>query len=81
MEIKERYATDSETTSLWDDYQNGLAYQSSVGLSKKIPMFVKFYEGDQWAAPTKNTKNTRPIWTSLWNTAHFRSGSSIRGNR
>lgn len=62
MDIKERYATDSETTSLWDDYQNGLAYQSSVGLSKKIPKFVKFYEGGQWAAPTKNTKNLpRPV--------------------
>lgn len=62
MEIKERYTTDSETTSLWDDYQNGLAYQASVGLSKKIPKFVKFYEGDQWAAPTKNTKNLpRPV--------------------
>ena len=62
MDIKERYATDSETTTLWDDYQNGLAYQSSVGLSKKIPKFVKFYEGDQWAAPTKNTKNLpRPV--------------------
>lgn len=62
MEIKERYSTDSETTSLWDDYQNGLAYQASVGLSKKIPKFVKFYEGDQWAAPTKNTKNLpRPV--------------------
>ncbi len=62
MEIKERYTTDSETTSLWDDYQNGLAYQNSVGLATKIPKFVKFFEGDQWAAPTKNTKNLpRPV--------------------
>lgn len=62
MEIKERYATDAETTSLWDDYQNGLAYQASTGLSKKIPKFVKFFEGDQWAPPTKNTKNLpRPV--------------------
>lgn len=62
MEIKERYATDSETTSLWDDYQNGLSYQASVGLSKKIPQFVKFFEGEQWAAATKNTKNLpRPV--------------------
>lgn len=62
MEIKERYTTDAETTSLWDDYQNGLAYQASTGLSKKIPKFVKFFEGDQWAPPTKNTKNLpRPV--------------------
>lgn len=52
----------SEVTSLWDDYQNGLSYQASSGLSKNIPRFVKFYEGDQWAAPTKNTKNLpRPV--------------------
>ena len=62
MEIRERFDHDDETTTLWDDYQNGLAYQSSTGLSKKIPKFVKFFEGDQWAAPTKNTKNLpRPV--------------------
>lgn len=62
MEIKERFDHNDETTSLWDDYQNGLSYQSSVGLAKKIPKFVKFYEGEQWAAPTKNTKNLpRPV--------------------
>lgn len=62
MEIKEKYAENNETTSLWDDYQNGLSYQASTGLSKKIPMFVKFFEGDQWAAATKNTKNLpRPV--------------------
>lgn len=57
-----KYSTASETTSLWDDYQNGLRYQASTGLSKKIPKYVKFFEGDQWAAPTKNTKNLpRPV--------------------
>lgn len=62
MEIKERYDRDDETTTLWDDYQNGLAYQASSGLSKKLPEFVRFYEGKQWAAPTKNTKNLpRPV--------------------
>lgn len=52
----------NETTELWDCYQNGLNYQSSCGLSKNLPKFVKFYEGDQWAAPTRNTKNLpRPV--------------------
>lgn len=51
-----------ETTTLWEDYQNGLAYQAACGLSKNLPKFVRFYEGDQWAAPTKNTKNLpRPV--------------------
>lgn len=54
--------TESDVTSLWEDYQNGLSYQASSGLSKNLPKFVKFYEGDQWAAPTKNTKNLpRPV--------------------
>ena len=56
MEIKERYDVNEETTTLWDDYQNGLSYQASSGLSKKLPEFVRFYEGKQWAAPTKNTQ-------------------------
>ena len=51
-----------DLTELWKDYENGLSYQMNSGLSKKIPQFVKFYEGDQWAAPTKNTKNLpRPV--------------------
>ena len=51
-----------ETTKLWDDYQNGLNYQSSTGMSKNLPAFVRFYEGDQWAKPTKNTMNMpRPV--------------------
>ena len=59
---KERFDTATETTSLWNDYQHGLAYQASTKLSEKIPQFVKFYEGDQWAPPTKNTKNLpRPV--------------------
>lgn len=49
-------------TSLWDDYQNGLAYQGSSGLAKNLPMFVKFYEGKQWPAATEKTKNLpRPV--------------------
>ncbi len=61
--MNNEYSVDkAETTSLWEEYQNGLAYQATCGLSKNLPKFVKFYEGDQWAAPTKNTKNLpRPV--------------------
>lgn len=49
-------------TTLWQDYQNGLDYQVSTGLAKKLPIFVKFYEGEQWAAATERTKNLpRPV--------------------
>ena len=62
MEIKERYDKGSETTTLWNDYQNGLSYQATSGLAKNLPTFVNFFEGKQWAAPTKNTKNLpRPV--------------------
>lgn len=58
-EIKD---TSTEVTSLWQDYQNGLAYQNTSGLAKSLPTFVDFYEGKQWAKPTKNTKNLpRPV--------------------
>lgn len=55
-------ATERDTTTLWEDYQNGLTYQQNSGLAKNLPIFVNFYEGKQWAAPTKNTKNLpRPV--------------------
>lgn len=62
MDEKKIYDGADEVTTLWDDYQNGLTYQASTGLSKNLPRFVKFYEGDQWPAATKNTKNLpRPV--------------------
>lgn len=62
MDEEKKFDKDTETTELWDLYQDGLAYQASTKLSTNLPKFVKFYEGDQWAAPTKNTKNLpRPV--------------------
>lgn len=51
-----------ECTKLWDDYQNGMSYQSNMGFSKNIPEYVRFYEGQQWAPATALTKNLpRPV--------------------
>ena len=51
-----------ETTRLYGYYEEGRAYQMKSGLARKIPQFVRFSEGDQWAPPTKNTKNLpRPV--------------------
>lgn len=62
MDEEKKFDKDTETTEPWDLYQDGLAYQASTKLSTNLPKFVKFYEGDQWAAPTKNTKNLpRPV--------------------
>ena len=53
---------DRQVTGLWEDYENGLKYQSTVEMGSKLPQFVRFYEGDQWPPPTKNTKNLpRPV--------------------
>ena len=55
-------AKEEKTTTLWEHFRNGRAYQTSIGLTKKLPMYVRFYEGDQWPKPTKNTQNLpRPV--------------------
>ena len=54
--------TENEVTSLWKLYEDGVAYLGDTGLRKRIPQFVDFYEGKQWPAPTKLTKNMpRPV--------------------
>ena len=47
---------------LWKMYEDGLRYQSNIGLTKNIPEFVKFWEGKQWAPAGELTKNIpRPV--------------------
>lgn len=46
-----------KTTSLWKDRENARQYLASVGLSNNLPIFVRFYDGDQWAKATENNKN------------------------
>lgn len=53
---------ESRVTDIWTDYQNGLAYLGAKKLTKNIPLFIKFYEGEQWPEATKDTKNLpRPV--------------------
>jgi hypothetical protein len=48
--------------TVWDMYQQGEEYKSSIGLTQGIPNQVKFYEGKQWPSPTEDTKNMpRPV--------------------
>ena len=52
----------NHTTHLWQLYEKGLDYQSSIGIRESIPTFVNFFEGRQWPAPTPSTKNLpRPV--------------------
>ena len=47
---------------LREDYERGVAYQGTLGMTSDFPRFIKFYEGKQWPRPTKNTKNLpRPV--------------------
>ena len=58
---EKEYSTD-EVTNLWKLYEDGVAYLGTTGLRKRIPQFVDFYEGRQWPAPTKLTRNMpRPV--------------------
>ncbi len=53
---------DAEVSSLWKLYDNGRGYLSSMGLSTKLPLYNRFYEGDQWPAPTRATRSLpRPV--------------------
>ena len=54
--------TEREVSSLWKMYEDGRGYLATMGLTKKIPMYNRFYEGDQWPAPTKKTQGLpRPV--------------------
>lgn len=54
--------TQENLTNLWSLYEKGLSYQNKIGLRQNIPMYVKFFEGEQWPAATENTKNLpRPV--------------------
>ena len=60
MESKNTNA--QETTKLWEDFRNGRAYQSGIRLTENVPMYVRFYEGDQWPPPTERTMGLpRPV--------------------
>ena len=49
-------------TELWRMYRNGTTYQMRLGLPETVRTNVAFYEGEQWAPPTKATRNLpRPV--------------------
>lgn len=51
-----------QVSALWKMYEDARAYQDTIGLSSDVPMWVRFYEGDQWPRATKNTQHLpRPV--------------------
>ena len=60
--MSENYDGSIVAAEIWSQYEKGIDYQNSISLRTNLPKFVKFYEGDQWPAATKNTKNLpRPV--------------------
>lgn len=48
---------------IWQEYQDGLDYHSSMNFPKKWSEYQRFINGDQWPAPTEATKNLpRPVF-------------------
>lgn len=57
-ELKER-----KISHVWDLWESGRTFTSTIGALSEIPDNVRFYEGEQWAAPTKATAHMpRPIF-------------------
>lgn len=47
-------------------YANGLKYHKSMGFYEKWPEYERFLAGDQWPAPTENTKGLpRPVFNLI----------------
>ena len=53
------------TSALWKDRENARQYLSAVGLTNNLPLFVRFYEGDQWPRATQATLNMPRITENI----------------
>ena len=53
-------------TELWQEYEDGLLFQRRMGFAEDFPKYVRFKEGNQWAAPTQRTRNLpRPVFNII----------------
>lgn len=54
--------SDERKTKIWEDYEHSRSYLSATKLTSKLPSFVKYYEGEQWAPVKESTKGLpRPV--------------------
>lgn len=50
-------------SEVWQEYENGIAYQDKLSLTKNLKLYREFFEGKQWANPTKRTQHLpRPVF-------------------
>ncbi len=53
-------------TNTWEQYRQGLRYQTSMGFPHKFAQNIRFREGDQWPAPTDLTRHLpRPVFNII----------------
>lgn len=53
-------------TKTWEKYREALSWQGSMGFTVSFPEYIRFREGDQWAPPTKRTRNLpRPVFNII----------------
>lgn len=54
--------TEEQVSKCWELYRAGKDYMARLGLNETVKENVDFYEGRQWAAPTRTTRNMpRPV--------------------
>ncbi len=62
MAKKQMIDYEEKAGKIWELYEKGIQYQQVIGITKSIPENIRFYEGDQWPKPTKDTQNfPRPV--------------------
>lgn len=62
MAKKEIIDYEEKAGKIWSLYEKGIQYQQTIGIAKSIPENIRFYEGDQWPKPTKDTMHfPRPV--------------------
>lgn len=51
-----------QAEKIWKEYENGRAYQATLGIDRVVPLCVDFYEGRQWGDVKEGTENfPRPV--------------------
>lgn len=59
----EKTAQTDLASKIWEDYKNGINFQSAMGFSKDFPVYEEFKAGRQWPQVTEKTKSLpRPVF-------------------
>ena len=59
-----------DTTTTWQQYQDGIAYKSSINLYNTVDENQRFYDGDQWYG-IKAPNMPKPVFNFIEPSARF----------